>query len=181
MRPRVRNGGAGAGDGNGNGALRWPEELSPGPSSVGRWRCLTIMAPGHIIILARIMLLRRSAITLRVMVLHQVGTRSPTACNASGRTIQGAELISGQMAIAIHALDHGKTVTCKLAMNGLIGQKRSRRAGRHLPIKMRSGPGRAAELKRADINPGSSVIVVVLRDHDQVAFGFLGDSTKTRP
>jgi hypothetical protein len=41
----------------------------------------------------------------RAMVLRQVGTRSPTAPNASGRTTQGAELISGQTAIAIHALE----------------------------------------------------------------------------
>jgi hypothetical protein len=45
------------------------------------------------------------------------------------------------MAIAIHALDHGKTVTCKLAMMASLAKKARERAGRHLPIKMRSGPG----------------------------------------
>jgi len=63
------------------------------------------MAPDHIIIRALIMLLRRPAITLLAMALRQVGTQSPTACSASGRTIQGAERISGQMAIVIRALD----------------------------------------------------------------------------
>jgi hypothetical protein len=48
---------------------------------------------------------RRPAITLRAMALRQVGTRSPTACNASGRTIRGAERILGQTAVSIHALE----------------------------------------------------------------------------
>ena len=61
------------------------------------------MAPDHIIIRALIMLLRRPAITPLAMALRQVGTQSPTACSASGRTI--AERISGQMAIVIRALD----------------------------------------------------------------------------
>jgi hypothetical protein len=51
----------------------------------------------------------RPAITLRAMALRQVGTRSPTACNASGRTIRGAERILGQTAIAIHALELRRT------------------------------------------------------------------------
>ena len=65
--------------------LPWPEALSPERCSVARWRHLTIMVPGHIFILiirAPIMLLRRPAITLRAMALRQVGTQSPTACNA---------------------------------------------------------------------------------------------------
>ena len=93
------------------------------PSSVARWRDLTITVPGHIIILiirAPIMLLCRPAITLRAMALRQVGTRSPTACNASGRTIRGAERTLEQTAVAIHALERCETVTCKLAMDGLI-------------------------------------------------------------
>ena len=99
--------------------LPWPEDLSPERCSVARWRHLTITVPGHIIILiirAPIMLLCRPAITLRAMALRQV----PTACNASGRTIRGAERILGQTAVAIHALERCETVTCKLAMGGLI-------------------------------------------------------------
>jgi hypothetical protein len=112
------NGGAEVGDG----VLPWPEALSPERCSVARWRHLTITVPGHIIILiirAPIMLLRRPAITLRAMALRQVGTQSPTACNASGLTIRGAERILGQTAVAIHALERGETVTCELAMDGL--------------------------------------------------------------
>jgi len=102
--------------------LPWPEALSPERCSVARWRHLTITVPGHIIILiirAPIMLLRRPAITLRTMALRQVGTQSPTACNASGHIIRGAERILGQMAVAIHALERCETVTCKLAMDDL--------------------------------------------------------------
>ena len=122
MRPLARsspcNGGAEVGDG----VLPWPEALSPERCSVARWRHLTITVPGHIIILiirAPIMLLRRPAITLRAMALRQVGTQSPTACNASGLTIRGAERILGQTAVAIHALERCETVTCKLAMDDL--------------------------------------------------------------
>jgi len=61
---------------------------------------------------------RPPAITLRAMVLRQVGTRSPTARNASDHTIRGAELISGQTATAIHALDRCKTVILKLCSHG---------------------------------------------------------------
>ena len=102
--------------------LPWPEALSPERCSVARWRHLTITVPGHIIILiirAPIMLLRRPAITLRAMALRQVETQSPTACNASGLTIRGAERILGQTAVAIHALERCETGTCKLAMDGL--------------------------------------------------------------
>jgi hypothetical protein len=100
--------------------LPWPEALSPERCSVAPWRHLTITVPGHIIILiirAPIMLLRRPAITLRAMALRQVGTQSPTACNASGLTIRGAERILGQTAVAIHALERCETVTCKLAID----------------------------------------------------------------
>jgi hypothetical protein len=114
MRPLARsspcNGGAEVGDG----VLPWPEALSPERCSVARWRHLTITVPGHIIILiirAPIMLLRRPAITLRAMALRQVGTQSPTACNASGLTIRGAERILGQTAVAIHALERCETRT----------------------------------------------------------------------
>jgi hypothetical protein len=75
---------------------------------------LTITVPGHIIILiirAPIILLRRPAITLRAMALRQVGTQSPTACNASGLIIRGAERILGQTAVAIHALERYETRT----------------------------------------------------------------------
>ena len=87
-----------------------------------RWRHLIITVPGHIIILiirTPIMLRRRPAITLRAMALRQVGTQSPTACNASGHIIRGAERILGQTAVAIHALERCETVACELAMDGL--------------------------------------------------------------
>ena len=78
-----------------------------------------LAAPYYIILIIRapIMRLRRPAITLRAMVLRQVVTRSPTAHNASDHTIREAELISGRTAIAIHALERCKMVTCKTAVS----------------------------------------------------------------